>query len=137
MAECLENRISGKKNNLIDTNTEKTLNGYGDSVDLPSDHRLSLAHSVNSDEPARDLTRYSDDYTPPEHTTSVYERFKPKLMGSVADTNKSSRTAHHVYISPRISLRSKHLIRDSRDEESMPVAARTKLEVLTVKLLLM
>lgn len=52
-----------------------------------------------------------------------YEKYKPKLNDRLPSQSK------HVYISPRISARSKHVVRDSREEETMPVSQRTKLEV--------
>lgn len=69
------------------------------------------------------------DYSAPTNTAPDYERFKPRLHGNAIGSSSSEQSHNHVYISPRISLRSKHTIRDSREEEHLPAAKRTKLEV--------
>lgn len=80
--------------------------------------------NTNSDE--------SDNNSSPETSSKLqdsFERFKPKLTGSSSESNIARLGANHVYVSPRISARSKHVIRDSRDEEPLPTAQRNRLEV--------
>lgn len=151
MEAQVSNELSDSGKDLIRADRDRN---YGDnSVDDGGSSHINGFHSTDKHN-SKDMTRgnkrdesklrqrniessagrQSVKHVLPSNTTDSYERFRPKVAGP--PFSSGSMEPKHVYISPRISLRSKHIIRDSRDEESLPTAQRTKLEVCIIILYL-
>ena len=141
MEGCAE-RTSGhhratKGDNYTDNDTDSTvgehINGHDQdshaySTGKPKDYAVHSLDSTEDSIGARNDKRESlNSLTNSENS---YERHKPKLNGHSWDATNATHRVNHVYVSPRISLRSKHVIRDIRDEEPLPTAKRTRLEVI-------